>query len=85
MLLINNTMLLLLSLVIEVFYVTLAGAAMFWSLALMLRVWTIVDPRLGLRWHELRVEIFNLRRVVLRVWLALYFCLLLEGLLRNVC
>jgi hypothetical protein len=37
----NNTMMLILALLIEAFYVFLALALLFWSLALLLRVWCL--------------------------------------------
>jgi drug/metabolite transporter (DMT)-like permease len=84
----NNTMMLILALLIEAFYVFLALALMFWSLALLLRVWCLwleLEGRRDLRWAEAQEEIERLWFLVLRVWLVLYLMVLLETLLVKVC
>jgi hypothetical protein len=85
---INNTMLfLLLSLLIELFFVTLAIAIMFWSLFLVLYIWTPLDELValhGLRCDDTREEILRLWRLVRNVCLSVYLVVLLETFLLKV-
>jgi hypothetical protein len=86
---INATMmLLLLSLLIELFFVTLAIAIMFWSLFLVLYIWTPLDELValhGLRWDDTREEILRLWRLVRNVCLVVHLMVLLETFLLRVC
>jgi hypothetical protein len=85
---INTTMLFLLfSLLIELFFVTLAIAIMFWSLFLVLYIWTPLDELValhGLRWDDTRAEILRLWRLVRNVSLVVYLMVLVETLLLRV-
>jgi hypothetical protein len=84
----NTTMLLLFSLLIELFFVTLAIAIMFWSLFLVLYIWTPLDELValhGLRWDDTREEILRLWRLVRNVCLVVYLLVLLETFLLRVC
>jgi hypothetical protein len=81
-------LLLLLSLLIELFFVTLTIAIMFWSLFLVLYIWTPLDELValhGLRWDDTREEILRLWRLVRNVWLVLYLLVLVETFLLRVC
>jgi hypothetical protein len=86
---INTTMLLLLlSLFIELFFIILAIAIMFWSLFLVLYIWTPLDELValhGLRWDDTREEILRLWRRVRNVCLVVYLLVLLETFLLRVC
>jgi hypothetical protein len=85
---INTTMLLLLlSLPIELFFVTLAIAIMFWSPFLVLYIWTPLDELValhGLRWDDTRREILRLWRLMRNVCLVVYLLVLVETFLLRV-
>jgi hypothetical protein len=84
---IKNTMLFLLALLIEVFFVTLAVAAFFWSFFLVLYIWTPLDELValhGLRWVDTREEILRLWRRVRNVCLVVYLMVFLETFLLRV-
>jgi hypothetical protein len=85
---INTTMIfLLLSLLIELFFVTLAIAIMFWSLFFVLYIWTPLDELValhGLRWDDTREEILRLWRLVRNACLVVYLLVLLETFLLRV-
>jgi hypothetical protein len=84
----NNTMSLILYLLVELFFVALAISLVYWSFAVGLLLVVPLDElaaQLPQIWGEIRQMMFRGWRLMLKFWFGVYVFMLVEMLLIKVC